>query len=45
MDTEERRSGLQIPEVRNDLGALVLRAKIASYVRPGQIFLYHAWEP
>lgn len=31
--------------VRNDLGAFVLRAKIASYVPPGQILVYHAWEP
>ena len=31
--------------VRNDLGACVLRAKIARYVRPGQVFVYHAWEP
>ncbi len=31
--------------VRNDLGAFVLRAKIASYVRPGQVLVYHAWEP
>jgi len=31
--------------VRNDLGAFVLRAKIARYVRPGMVFVYHAWEP
>ncbi|MBI4517055.1 MAG: molybdopterin-dependent oxidoreductase [Deltaproteobacteria bacterium] len=31
--------------VRNDLGAFVLRAKIANYVRPGQVLVYHAWEP
>jgi DMSO reductase family type II enzyme molybdopterin subunit len=31
--------------VRNDLGAFVLRAKLARYVRPGQVFVYHAWEP
>ena len=31
--------------VRNDLGSFVLRAKIARYVRPGQVLLYHAWEP
>ena len=31
--------------LRNDLGAFVLRAKIARYVRPGQVLVYHAWEP
>jgi steroid C-25 hydroxylase alpha subunit len=31
--------------VRNDLGAFVLHAKIAHYVRPGQVLVYHAWEP
>ncbi len=31
--------------VRNDLGAFVLRAKVAQYVRPGMVFVYHAWEP
>jgi len=31
--------------VRNDLGAFVLRAKVAKYVRPGMVFVYHAWEP
>ncbi len=31
--------------VRNDMGSFVLRAKIARYVQPGQIFVYHAWEP
>ena len=31
--------------VRNDLGAFVLHAKIARYVQPGEIFVYHAWEP
>ena len=31
--------------VRNDLGAFVLRAKLARYVRPGQVLVYHAWEP
>ena len=31
--------------LHNDLGACVLRAKIARYVQPGQVFVYHAWEP
>jgi DMSO reductase family type II enzyme molybdopterin subunit len=31
--------------VHNDLGAVVMRAKLARYVRPGQVFVYHAWEP
>jgi len=31
--------------VRNDLGSFVVRAKIAPSVGPGQILIYHAWEP
>ncbi len=31
--------------VRNDLGDCVLRAKLARYVRPGMVFVYHGWEP
>ena len=31
--------------VRNDLGAFILRAKVARYVQPGMVFVYHAWEP
>jgi len=31
--------------VRNDLGSFVLRAKVANYVPPGQVLVYHAWEP
>jgi len=31
--------------VRNDLGTFVLRAKISHAVRPGQVLVYHAWEP
>jgi nitrate reductase alpha subunit len=31
--------------LHNDLGTCVLRAKIASYVQPGQVLVYHAWEP
>jgi steroid C-25 hydroxylase alpha subunit len=31
--------------VRNDLGSFILHAKVAHYVRPGQVLVYHAWEP
>jgi len=31
--------------VFNDLGECVLRAKIGRYVQPGQVLVYHAWEP
>jgi nitrate reductase alpha subunit len=31
--------------VRNDLGAFVVRAKITGAVRPGEVVMYHAWEP
>jgi len=31
--------------VRNDLGAFVLRAKLTRYAQPGQVLVYHAWEP
>jgi DMSO reductase family type II enzyme molybdopterin subunit len=31
--------------VFNDLGAFVVRAKISPSARPGQLLLYHAWEP
>ena len=31
--------------LRNDLGAFELRAKIAAYVQPGQVLIYHGWEP
>jgi len=31
--------------LHNDLGACVLRAKIARSVQPGMVFVYHAWEP
>lgn len=34
-----------VVRVRNDLGAFTLRAKIGRYVQPGQVFVYHAWEP
>lgn len=32
-------------EVFNDLGSLVLEAKLAPGVRPGQVVLYASWEP
>jgi len=31
--------------VVNDLGAFVLRAKLSPATQPGQVLLYHAWEP
>jgi DMSO reductase family type II enzyme molybdopterin subunit len=31
--------------VRNDIGAFELRAKLSPTIRPGQIVVYHAWEP
>jgi len=31
--------------VRNDLGSFELRAKVAPSVRPGEVIVYHAWEP
>jgi len=31
--------------VRNDLGSFLVRAKIAPSARPGQVLIYHAWEP
>ena len=45
-DAAERRiNDHDLVRVRNDLGAFVLRAKVARYVRPGMVLLYHAWEP
>ncbi len=35
----------ELVRVKNDLGSFVLRAKIARYVSPGQVLVYHAWEP
>ncbi len=32
-------------EVRNDLGSLVVHARVAPGPRPGQVILYAAWEP
>ncbi len=31
--------------VFNDIGSFVLRAKVSPTVRPGQVVMYHAWEP
>jgi len=31
--------------VRNDLGSFTLRAKVAPSLRPGEVLVYHAWEP
>ncbi|MBI5506075.1 MAG: molybdopterin-dependent oxidoreductase [Deltaproteobacteria bacterium] len=46
-DDAERRNikDHDLVRVRNDLGAFVLRAKVAPYVRPGEVIVYHAWEP
>jgi DMSO reductase family type II enzyme molybdopterin subunit len=35
----------ELVRVRNDLGAVLMHAKIARYVQPGQLLVYHAWEP
>jgi DMSO reductase family type II enzyme molybdopterin subunit len=31
--------------VKNDLGAFVARAKLSGAIRPGQVHVFHAWEP
>jgi nitrate reductase alpha subunit len=31
--------------VFNDIGSFVVQAKVSSSVRPGQVIVYHAWEP
>jgi DMSO reductase family type II enzyme molybdopterin subunit len=31
--------------VKNDLEAFVARAKLSEAIRPGQVHIYHAWEP
>jgi nitrate reductase alpha subunit len=31
--------------VQNDVGAFKVRVKLASSVQPGQVVMYHAWEP
>ncbi len=31
--------------VRNDVGAFKVRVKLAPSVQPGQVVMYHAWEP
>lgn len=31
--------------VRNDCGAFVARAKLSGGIRPGQVHIFHAWEP
>ncbi len=30
---------------RNDIGSFEIRAKVSPAVRPGQVIVYHAWEP
>jgi len=45
-DARERgiRDG-EIVRVYNDLGSFEVRVKISPAVRPGQVIVYHAWEP
>ncbi len=31
--------------VQNDVGAFKVHVKLASSVQPGQVVMYHAWEP
>ena len=31
--------------VFNDVGEFVIRVKVAPAVQPGQVIVYHAWEP
>ena len=31
--------------VRNDVGSFEIRVKLAPVIRPGQVVIYHAWEP
>jgi len=31
--------------VRNDIGSFQIHAKVSPAVRPGQVIVYHAWEP
>ena len=45
---DARRKGIQDHDwvrVRNDLGFFDARAKITGAIRPGQVHIYHAWEP
>jgi DMSO reductase family type II enzyme molybdopterin subunit len=32
-------------QVRNDVGSFEIRVKVAPVIRPGQVVIYHAWEP
>ena len=45
-DAERRgiRDG-ELVRVRNDVGSFEIRAKPSPAVRPGQVIVYHAWEP
>jgi nitrate reductase alpha subunit len=43
--TERGIADHDLVRVRNDLGSFILRAKISPSVRPGEIIIYHAWEP
>jgi nitrate reductase alpha subunit len=45
-DCEKRGIGDHDPiRVRNDLGSFVARAKPTDSIRPGQVHIFHAWEP
>ena len=40
--------GLQdgdLARARNDIGSFEIRVKVSTSVRPGQVIVYHAWEP
>jgi len=45
---DARERGLEdhaVAWVRNDVGAFKVRVKLAPSVQPGQVVMYHAWEP
>jgi nitrate reductase alpha subunit len=35
----------ELVRVRNDVDAFVARAKLSGAIRPGQVHIFHAWEP
>jgi len=45
---DARRKGIadhDLVRVWNDLSSFIARAKIAGAIRPGQLHIFHAWEP
>jgi DMSO reductase family type II enzyme molybdopterin subunit len=47
-DADCRSKGIQdndFVRVSNDLGSFEARAKVTAAIRPGQVHIYHAWEP